>query len=264
VSSASKPEAQPCTHQRRPGTTVCLLCRQEARVAASDRRKKLLLRGTALGIVVAVIALGMSSAATMRSRAAAREEATNDSAASAKVATTSPTPDSVAPQGVQTPAAAAAAVTTPVTTPIPSPAATVPSTPATSPAASAVAGRDAAFAPTIKIGDTPLGVGVIATRTDSGVTVLFDTPEFRTRTPEKFERFLRTTLSQIYGPRMDSVLAGVPTGKIVGQGDLLYQLPTRGIQLPLQPGLHLEVFPEIRPGQEAPLVVRYRAIVSKN
>jgi hypothetical protein len=262
VSSAPNTATPPCTHQRRPGTTVCLLCRQEARVAASDRRKKLLLRGTALAIVVAVIALGLSSAATLRGRAAAREENAADSAASAKVATATtptaaaPNTDSVMPQGGQAPA--------------PSPATAAP-TPAaapqvTAPVASTVTAdrSNAVLVPTIKVGDTPLGGGAVATRNDSGVAVVFDTPELRTRTPDKFERFLRTTLSQIYGPRIDQVLARVPSGKIAAQGDLVYELPTRGIQLPVQQGWHLEIYPEIRPGRDGPLVVRYRAIVAKD
>ena len=140
----------------------------------------------------------------------------------------------------------------------------MPTSPTASPPVAIKDNRDAALAPTIKVGDTPLGVGVVATRNDSGVTVLFDTPELRTRGPEKFESFLRTTLSKIYGPRIDAALASVPPGKLVGQGNLLYELPTRGIQLPIQPGWRLEVYPEIRPGQDGPLVVRYRAIVAKN
>jgi hypothetical protein len=271
VPSASNTVSPPCTHERRPGTTVCLLCRQEARVAASERRKKLLLRGTALAIVVAVIALGLSSAAIFRGRAAAREEASAEPAASAKVATTPPpSPDSVIPQGGQAPAPTAIASTaTAPTATAAVPSTTTPPAAAIGPAApvaksDAAAKSDVVLAPTIKVGDTPLGGGAIATRNDSGVAVVFDTPDLRTRTPQKFESFLRATLSQIYGPRIDRVLASLPAGKIVGQGDLVYDLPTRGIQLPVQPGWHLEVYPEIRPGRDGPLVVRYRAIVAKD
>jgi hypothetical protein len=268
VPSASNTVSPPCTHERRPGTTVCLLCRQEARVAASDRRKKLLLRGTALGIVVAVIALGLSSAAIFRGRAAAREEASAEAPASAKVAITpAPSPDSVIPQGGQAPGSAPGSA--PISAPAPATPAVVPAAAPAKPAATVASvaandARNAILVPTIKVGDTRLGNGAIATRNDSGVAVAFDTPELRTRTPQKFESFLRTTLSQIYGPRIDQVLAGLPSGKIVGQGDLVYDLPTRGIQLPVQQGWHLEVYPEIRPGRDGPLVVRYRAIVAKD
>jgi hypothetical protein len=250
VSSASNTAIPPCTHERRPGTTVCLLCRQEARLAASDRRKKLFLRGTALAIVVAVIALGMSSAATFRSRSAAREQAAAAAPVAAKVASAAATTvDSIVPQGAQLPSTTAGATPKPSVAPAPS---------------AAAAASDAILPPTIKAGDTPLGNGVVATRADSGVFVAFDTPELRTRTPEKFEAFLRATLGQIYGARMDSALAKVPAGRIVGQGDLLFELPTRGIQLAIQPGWHLEVFPEIRPGRDGPLVIRYRAFVAKD
>jgi hypothetical protein len=56
----------------------------------------------------------------------------------------------------------------------------------------------------------------------------------------------------------------VAPGKLSGQGDLLYELPVRGIHLPLDPARHLEIFPEIRPGRDGPLVIRYRAAVAKN
>jgi hypothetical protein len=249
VSSASNPASPTCTHQRRPGTTVCLLCRQEARVAAAERRKKLFLRGTALAIVIAVVALVMSGVLSLRNRAERREAAAADSAATAHVASaTAPAADSVVPQG-QMPAAAKTVPPAPATSAIPAP---------------TTAARGAAFAPTIRVGDTPLGGGAVATRGDSGVSVAFDTPELRTRIPEKFERYLRATLSQVYGSRIDPVLANIPLGKLAGQGDLLYELPVRGIRFPVEPGWHLEVFPEIRPGRDGPLVIRYRASVVKD
>lgn len=246
---SSAPESIPptCTHERRPGTTVCLLCRQEARVAASDRRKKVLLRGTAGAIVIAVIAIGMSNASALRGRTIAKAKVPTDSAASARIDTATSVPtDSVLPAGSLGTAPLAAPVVTHPT-----------------PTAPTSAGSSMPMSPVIHVGDTPLGNGVVATRSDSGVLVAFDTPDLRTRMPEKFERFLRATLPQVYGPSIEAKLTSIPAGQLVAQGNLLYALPTRGIHLPLQPGWHLEVYPEIRPGEEGPLVVRYRTSVVK-
>jgi hypothetical protein len=204
----------------------------------------MLLRGTALAIVVAVIGLGLSGALTLRDRANARQEVAADSARAA-AAQSVPAPDSIVPQG-QSPAAAQAVPVAPAATP-PAP-----------------ERRDVPLQPAVRIGDTPLSDGATATRNDSGVVVTFDTPDLRTRLPEKFERYLRATLPQIYGPRVDTILASIPLGKLMAQGDLLYDLPMRGIQIPVQPGWHLEVVPDIRPGRDGPLVVRYRASVVKD
>jgi len=231
---------------------VCLHCRQEARVAAADRRKKLLLRGTALGIVIAVIGLAMSGALSLRDRVNARQVAAADSARQAAAAVPPQQPDSVIPQG-QLPAAA---TTIPTTSAAPAA--------APAPVAAVPEHRDAPLQPTVRVGETPLGAGATATRGDSGVIVAFDTPELRTRLPEKFERYLRATLPQVYGARVDTILVSIPAGKLTAQGNLLYDLPMRGIQIPLQSGWRLDVFPAIRPGRDGPLVVRYRASVVKN
>ncbi|HEY4303609.1 MAG TPA: hypothetical protein VGM82_04045 [Gemmatimonadaceae bacterium] len=187
----------------------------------------------------------------LRSRAASRDIGAGDPSTSAKVATPPvATSDSAVPQ--TTPAPAAVVAPSPVT----------PAAPAT--VAAPATTSDAGVTPLIKVGETPLGNGMVATRGDSGVFVAFDTPEFRTRSSEKFERILRATLPQIYGASADSALAAVPFGKLIAQGDLLYGLPTRGLHLPARAGWHFEIFPEIRPGQDGPLVVRYRASVAKD
>jgi hypothetical protein len=55
--------AQTCPHGLRPGTTVCLHCRQEARAAARQRRNRLLVKVMAtvlgVGVVVALIIGGV-------------------------------------------------------------------------------------------------------------------------------------------------------------------------------------------------------------
>jgi hypothetical protein len=233
-----------------------LHCRQEARVAASDRRKKLLLRGSAAAIIVAVIAVGMSNAAALRGRTLSKVTPAQDSAAAAKAdVVSSAAIDSILPRtGTASPTPAAATVTPPATATLP-PAARANTAPSAPPSP---------VSPIVRVGDTPLGNGVVATRSDSGILVGFDTPDLRTRDSEKFERFLRRTLPQIYGTSIEAKLASIPLGKIVGQGNLLYELPTRGIRFPVQPGWHLEVYPEIRPGNDGPLVVRYRSSIVKD
>jgi hypothetical protein len=59
------------------------------------------------------------------------------------------------------------------------------------------------------------------------------------------------------------VLAAIPEGSLIGEGDLLTELPLRGIHLPLGAGYQLTVWPETRPGRDGPLVVSYRARVVK-
>jgi hypothetical protein len=103
--------------------------------------------------------------------------------------------------------------------------------------------------------------GVTAVRGDTDVVVAFDTPETRTRRPEKFEQFVRTTLPLVYGSAMRNVLARIPDGTIAGQGELLTELPKRGVRIPLDGAWTIRLFPETRPGQDGPLVIRYRVTV---
>lgn len=114
--------------------------------------------------------------------------------------------------------------------------------------------------PKIGMGETVLGDSVVAVRTDSNVTLMFDKPMTRTRIPDKFERFLRRTLSEVYGSQVETVLAGLPEGALI-QGDLLNELPARGIHVPMSNEWKLSIYPETRPGQDGPLVVRYRVAV---
>src|SRR5690349_9918944 len=65
-----------CTHERRPGTTVCLHCRHAERLAARARRKRFLLRASAVGIVATVfVAGGVAAAVTIRGKLAPRHAA---------------------------------------------------------------------------------------------------------------------------------------------------------------------------------------------
>lgn len=235
MSNASQPAIPVCNHERRPGTTVCLHCRHAARAAAAERRKKLAFRGTALALVVAIAAVTASLGANeLRGRLnrkslrdPAQVVASSDRRADDSSSTAAPAAP-VAQQGDVAPPAPAAPLI-----------------------------------PVIAAGESQLAQGLTATRTDSVVTLGFDTPMLRTRMPDKFERFLRATLRQVYGPDVEATLASLPEGAIAAQGNLLEELPTRGIHIPVSDGWKITVFPETRPGQDGPLVVRYRVAVTR-
>jgi hypothetical protein len=119
----------------------------------------------------------------------------------------------------------------------------------------------APVAPIVPAGESSLIDGVTVSRADSIVTVSFDTPMIRTRIPEKFERFVRSTLPLIYGAGVDSALATLPMGEIARQGNLLTELPARGVRIPIGSAWEVRVLPVIRPGVAGPLVVKYRTMV---
>ena len=119
----------------------------------------------------------------------------------------------------------------------------------------------AELAPTIGEGRTSLRDGVVAERSGDEITVTFDTPLTRTRRPEKFEAVLRTTLPQIFGATVDSALATMPAGTLVPSHGLTTDLPTQGLYLPLPGGSTLRIWPGTRPGEDGPLVVRYRVLI---
>ena len=129
---------------------------------------------------------------------------------------------------------------------------------ATTPAAAAAA-KLAAPLPVVQMGISTISDGISAERTDSAVTLSFDTPLMRTRRSEKFEQFVRATLPTVYGKNVESALTAMPPGAFAKQGDLLTELPTRGVSIPVDSAWEIRVFPETRKGVEGPLVVRYRA-----
>jgi hypothetical protein len=112
-------------------------------------------------------------------------------------------------------------------------------------------------------GRTALRDSVFAVRAGDSVIVHFDNMLTRTRRPDKFERVLRETLPAVYGARADSLLAALPDGKILGGGELLTELPARGIHLSVGDKWRLDIWPETRPGRDGPLVVRYRTKLVK-
>ncbi|HEY8176671.1 MAG TPA: hypothetical protein VIF32_13310 [Gemmatimonadaceae bacterium] len=116
--------------------------------------------------------------------------------------------------------------------------------------------------PSIAEGRTELGEGMFAERAGAQVTVHFDTDDLRTRFDEKFERIVRSTLPRVFGPDVRAALNDVPVGNFVRGGDLLRELPTRGIALQMTEGRTLTVWPITRPGRDGPLVDSYRAAIT--
>jgi len=230
---------QICTHERGVGTTVCLHCRKEARTAAKERRRRLMLRGAAGAIVVATgLAATAFGATALRDRTSGKRGDTTASKPASE------------PTGV---AADSAHVATDPATPPATPAA-VASVAATKPAIA----KPSAPAPIIQMGMSSLDGGVNAERTNAAVTLSFDLPMVRTRRPEKFEQFVRATLPSIYGKKIDSVLTTMPSGALAKQGNLLTELPSRGMRIAVDSAWEIRVFPELRQGVEGPLVIRYR------
>jgi hypothetical protein len=115
--------------------------------------------------------------------------------------------------------------------------------------------------PVVPEGQSPLADGITALRTDGAVMLSFDLTGKRTRIPERFEQLVRATLPAIYGAKADSILDRLPTGSIASQGNLIAELPTRGVQLPVSDLWAIRLYPETRPGQDGPLVIRYRVSV---
>jgi hypothetical protein len=228
-----------CPHDLRPGITVCLRCKSEERKAARAKAQQNLSRLGAIAVGVTVIgALGAAAFTMARNQKAARPAATV-------------TRDS-------TPAA-----TTPASVPTPDSAATAAAPPAQAPTQAATEGTPP-LTPMIGVDSTTLAEGVHAARSGNDVVVRFDTPMVRTRRAEKFERIVRETLPKVYGSSADSLLARIPAGAIVRSGDLINELPARGVRLAAGGGWTLTLWPETRQGRDGPLVVSYRAALARN
>lgn len=216
-----------CPHDRGPGISVCLRCRADAHRKAAETRRRIAARA---GIAVAsALVLAVAGNSVVAARGA-----------------------SVHPGG----AAEASA---------PAERFQVTQAGTSEPSRVAVPDTRALPAPTIAIaeGRTDLGEGRWAERSGDSVTVHFDTPVYRTRHVEKFEQVVRATLPAVYGAAADSALASVPAGDLGAVGDLLTELPARGIQLPVRDGWRLTLWPGTRPGQDGPLVVRYRVSIAR-
>jgi len=245
VSHAMQLPTNPCPHELRPGTTVCLHCRWEARSATRRRRRRLLMKGSSgLALLSTLAVMGLVGRVAFEKRFSSprlRVGTAVTSDAGGDAATAMSPASSTAQQGATV--SAAAAPTAP-----PAPVTTAPLSPAP-------------VRPVVPQGQSSLPDSLLATRADSVITVSFDRTMIRTRNPWKFERLVRSTLPALYGPVADSALARIPEGGLVRQGDLINELPTRGMRIPVAPGWTFTLFPITRPGQDGPLVTQYRVSV---
>lgn len=232
-SPVSVAELDACPHPRGPGISVCLRCRAEANQRAAARRRRYLERGGGAAVVMLVAlvagtrALGDSGRSRMPRDAAGTPEAMPARPAERFTVTQASAEE---PRRGGAPVAALPAL-------------------------------HALPASTLAAGPTDLGEGRSAERDGDRVLVHFDTPVFRTRRRDKFEQTVRSTLPRVYGALADSALAELPIGELAATGDLLTELPARGIALPAQQGTVLTLWPLTRPGQDGPLVVGYRVSV---
>jgi len=230
----SSPSLEPCPHEQRPGTKICLHCRHDARMIAKQRRRRVMLRGSAFSAILLLLgSVGIIGAVTFR-RYTAPHRTESQPKTQAAVVAAAPVKDSVA-----APAPVQSAVT--------------PSAPA-----------PAALKPVLPEGTTTLAGGMTATRHDSVVVLSFDFAGARTRIPERFERLVRTTLPSVYGVRADSAVRAMPEGGIARQGDLFTELTERGVRIPLSTGGAIALYPISRPGHDGPLVTQYRVTVTKS
>jgi len=209
--------------------TVCLHCRAAARAEARARLQTLGARAGMAALVIVLLTVAGSAGATMI-----------DGGPAARLREAAAVLRSI----VSSPAAATAAPTTTTGHPV------------------AITGGKRRLAPVVPEGRTELRDGMYAMRAGDTVRVVFDGIMTRTRRRDKFELTVRNTLPAVYGARGDSLLARVRPGELTGGGDLVAELPTRGIRLSLADGATLALWPETRPGRDGPLVVSYRATPS--
>lgn len=215
-----------CNHDIGPGITVCLRCRQAERQAARARQQRVLGAGAA----VVVIAALLGSAAVGAARGVRH------------------TPEAAAPGVAQQGEVLAPAEEHPVAESAP-----------VAPAPVVTASGTGLPSLVIAEGHTPLRDGLAVDRKGEEAVVSFDTPATRTRRRDKVEQVVRATLPQLYGPAASAALARIPEGAM-SQGDLLTAVVPAGIRIPLATGA-IALSLETRPGQDGPLVVRYRARV---
>ena len=228
----SSPPSAACTHDLGPGITVCLRCRQERRDAARMHQQRLIAVG---GVVVmgliGLYVLGVSATNAIR---AGNPRDTVAGPPRASVVASSTRGRVAVTQHSQSPAPLAAVESQPP------------------------------FALVVAEGRTDLTESLVADRGGDSVVVEFDDPAMRTRRRDKFESVVRRTLPMVYGSPVDAVLRAIPEGGLVGTADLLGELPARGVHLRVADGWSLGLWPETRAGQDGPLVVRYRARLSRD
>jgi hypothetical protein len=244
---------------------VCLHCLHADRVAARERRQRVIIRSTVWTLSLAVVGIvgaaganavvrhpepAASARATTKRVAPAAAVASGDSATPAiqlqgAPAAAAPAPDASGPDSaVQSPA---------VTTPNASPAPVVDSAPPPSPV----------IGPILPQGRTDFADSVFAVRRGDTVVVSFDTGPGRTRRADKFESIVRQTLRDVYGPIADTLLAAVPSGRLTTATELVATLPRKGLHLQGPHGPRIALWPRTRPGRNGPLVVAYRTVIER-
>jgi hypothetical protein len=266
-----------CQHERRPHTTVCLLCRRDERDAVAARRRRAAGRVGLIGLALIFFSAGGVAAVTAMegrwpaapflgrlsvgdgwfdlARTRTRDVISNltrrASAAPIPIYASPIVPDSVAlTDSVQT-----LATTDPVLLALHA---------ALRQAQDSAAGASPPpLKPIVAEGRTRLRDGLVAVRTGDTVAVHFDTPLMRTRQPQKFEQLVRATLPAIYGAAADSLLATVAAGDLIRGVDPTVGAPTHGVYLPLAAGWSLALWPETRPGRDGPLIVTYRTALTR-
>lgn len=244
-----------CPHERRPGTAICLRCRREARLATRARQRHMMTWAggiaLSLGVTGVVVVSGATAFTDWRPPNWLQQtmfSIPTSHRTTLNAALPAPVPSTLAAELAPQPMASSGTPAE-VPPPIPDPPAGTISTPP--------------LAPIVAEGRTMLRDSVVAVRAGSSVTVHFDTPRARTRRADKFEQIVRTTLPAIYGHAADSLLGRLPPGTFAKAGDLLTELPRRGLRLPVGPGWTLMLWPQTRPGLKGPLVVTYRTLVTR-
>lgn len=261
LAAAPMPDSlKDCPHERRPGTTVCLHCRHAERLAAKAVRGRIFTHVMLGGAIVGVIAVAFAAATAALDGQPAVAAPAPATAARLAPAATQPS------AAVATPASATrAASELPATLPAPaeqiaSAATPTPERKAPAPATAPAAPLPSLY-PMVPEGISPLADDMSVHRRGDTVIVHFDTELGRTRRPEKFEAIVRATLLQVYGAAAEPVLASAHPGLIAREGDLLAELPSRGVRIPTGDGTALSIWPVTRPGRDGPIVVSYRAAV---
>lgn len=242
-----------CTHDRGPGTTLCLRCRHDQWQALQRRRQQMLMRFLGLASIGGIIGVaGVAGAITLRGGDAA--SVTETSAGSIVLRQEGKTaihkersPRPLAPTPLRSAPVAAAAE--PVDSSPRAAPAMVPPLP--------VSGNGSL----LNQGRTTLTDSIYAMRSGDSVTVNFDTQGNRTGRADKFEQMVRATLPLVYGRRITASLDSVPQGALLPSRDVIGELKTRGMHLRLDNGMRIALWPQTRLTTSGPLVVSYLLLV---
>ena len=272
-----------CQHELRPGTKVCLHCRRAEREVRATRQRAVLVRVGLTGAAIAASAYAgvvgyrawqghgrptigallaspsSLEAAPVRTHNVAAPAATPPAGLVSPVADSAPAAATPPVASMPVPTAAAPASGGAATEAlVPPPAATV-----TAPPVPVATATVRPLEPVVSEGRTELQNGIYAMRRGDTVTVHFDTPEARTRRPEKFEQIVRSTLPSVHGLAAESLLATVATGSLVRPGETITEPDRVGISLRDNDGRVLSLVPQTRPGRDGPLVVAYRVTAAR-